>query len=213
MRRKLPHGTPLIYAGRQATARLRSLGLTSRQLLTAVETGAAWAATATPNDPLGTPAILAWAKTTGALREQLARIGWTPRDSLNVPLVVHPRGLLAIVVAAGDSAVGDASRSPKLARLRGAGFAQLVDARQLRLPFLESEDQIPDTWLLLFHLPEGEEEPRLELAQPWGMRRGQVTGWAERIIIDVPRRGGQVARTPDVVDPVEPEVEVRRRRA
>jgi len=208
-----PNHQPRVHQGAAARRRLKELGLTAATLTEAVRQGAAWAATATPNDPLGTPAILAWAKTTGALREQLARIGWTPRDSLNVPLVVHPRGLLAIVVAAGDSAVGDASRSPKLARLRGAGFAQLVDARQLRLPFLESEDQIPDTWLLLFHIPEGEEEPRLELAQPWGMRRGQVTGWAERIIIDVPRRGGQVARTPDVVDPVEPEVEVRRRRA
>jgi hypothetical protein len=179
----------------------------------AVRQGAAWAATATPNDPAMTEAFLAWSMTIRTLRDQLAPSGWSAERCRNVELTVHPRGLLAIVVAAGDSAVGDASRSPKLARLRGAGFAQLVDARQLRLPFLESEDQIPDTWLLLFHLPEGEEEPRLELAQPWGMRRGQVTGWAERIIIDVPRRGGQVARTPDVVDPVEPEVEVRRRRA
>jgi hypothetical protein len=208
-----PHHQPRVHQGAAARRRLKELGLTAATLTEAVRQGAAWAATATPNDPAMTEAFLAWSMTIRTLRDQLAPSGWSAERCRNVELTVHPQRACAIVVARADDAVGDPSRTPKLVRPRGDGFTGIVDPRQLRLPFLESEDQIPDTWLLLFHLPEGEEEPRLELAQPWGMRRGQVTGWAERIIIDVPRRGGQVARTPDVVDPVEPEVEVRRRRA
>src|SRR2546426_11191435 len=94
-------------------SRLQELGLDQEVLQNAVKAGELERSRCTNNDPRVFPGQVAWARTTRALRENLNPLGWQRGDEGNLPVVVNPKGDVAITVSSGDDGTGLVDRSPQ----------------------------------------------------------------------------------------------------
>jgi hypothetical protein len=180
--------------------RLLDLGLTQEILRDAVRAGELERVSCTPLDPKSFPGTAAWALCVRKLREFLLPRGWKFLNKKNLPLVVDPVRLNAIVVTSGSAATGLADREPTTKYPQGPATAGQVkvnrqqgvlfgEARFMPLP-LKNEFV---TWLLLIrveHKPQDdgsvvEHRAVCELSLPAEINeKGMVTAWAERIILD-----------------------------
>lgn len=188
-------------------ARLADLGVPATILQEALVEGAMARDRCTPNHPPTFPGLLAWGETVRALRDRLAPSGWRRNDAGGLSTVVDAGGLVAIAVATGDEATGDAAFPPSTKYTKGPSTQLMIEGNQGVLEFMR-EERTGDgprrvTWLLLFRRIENEIRAELSLPVAIGVD-GRVDAWQERIILSPIRLDG--VNVPDV-DP-EPTAEI-----
>jgi hypothetical protein len=180
------HSEPVLARGR-----LDELGLYEEVLRDAVQNGLQHAFACTLHDPPSLPGILAWGKTVRHLRDRLIPQGWSGSNARNYATVIHPKGSLAIAVAAGDSNTGCLEPlMPSTRAEKGPATRDAVLSNQLTFADVSEHFPRPEsvpgmqTWLLLHYADEVAEEVRLELSLPADMTAdGFVVRWHERIIL------------------------------
>ncbi len=184
-----------VYAPNTAPgdARLADLGVAAMVLQEALVEGAMARDRCTPNHPPTFPGLLAWGETVRALRDRLAPVGWRRNDAGGLSTVVDAAGLVAIAVATGDEATGDAAFPPSTKYTKGPSTQLMIEGNQGVLEFMRVErtDDAPRrvTWLLLFRRSENEIRAELSLPVAIGVD-GRVDAWQERIILPPIRLDG-----------------------
>lgn len=210
MRRTIIHasayrGESTLQEQRRVT-RLHDLSLTEEVLRESLGYGHSHWAECTQNDPATLPGYVMWGKTIRRLRELLKPQGWTIDNRENCQLTVHPLGQFAIMVVAGDSGTGNSTREPATRYERGPATRKLFPSSQLSFLFYHLSQPPPrEIWMLLHH-----HDPTgilmAELSLPLAVTEdGYVTGWRERIILDLEELNpiGQVVPrtdTPPAID-------------
>jgi hypothetical protein len=207
----------------EVPSRLSELGLRQEILCEAVQRGHAARASCTPNHPAPFPGIWAWAETVASLRELLRSEGWTRADSGNLPLTVDPAGRVSLIVSTGDENTGNLHVSPCTRSSKGPRTENAVTVNALQMTLFDVRLRPEDldessgkmTFLLLFHSDAEANEVRCELSRPIKMNEvGQVSGWAERIILPTSPLGGEVVKVPtDVPQTPKVVVKIKRRSA
>lgn len=167
-------------------ARLADLGVSATALQESLLEGAVARDRCTPNHPPTFPGLLAWGETVRALRDRLAPSGWRRNDAGGLSTIVDAAGQVAIAVATGDEATGDAAFPPSTKYTRGPSTQLMIEGNQGVLEFMR-EDPASDaprrvTWLLLFRRVENEIRAELSLPVAIGAD-GRVDAWQERIIL------------------------------
>lgn len=197
----------------EAHDRLSQLGLTLAVLSEALVQGYLQRARLTSNHPRIFFGYAMWAETVAALRENLRPLGWFKSDDDNFELTIHGDRALAISVTTGDEATGLAHLEPSNKCPKGINTIDAIAANNQRDMFAEYLPPIQETsgfttWVLLFHLADG--ELRSELSQPSEIINGKIKAWKERIVLPAIS-----LNSPDVpVAPAEAQdviVDVRRR--
>jgi hypothetical protein len=220
-----------VWAEAEALDRLGELDLNVELVERAVRRAEAEASTCTPLDPPLMQGLIRWGRVTRFLREELVVLGWRFDNPRNVARTIHPSGQFAIVAAHGDESTGRLAQLPSTKHAKGDATSQAVGVNgQLMFDLgvatfgvhreagsITLDDML--TWLLLFYV--NDEEFRVELSLPAAIIDGQITAWAERIIMpSFPRLPEQPATpanaTPDgqgreAGEPEEIVVEVNRR--
>jgi hypothetical protein len=124
-----------------------------------------------------------------ALREQLRPLDWVREDIGSYALTAHEDLKLAISVASGDEATGNASAHPSNRSRKGRNTVEAIEAnRQLelfeRLPPEDQAEEGKQTWVLMHHTDTSRGEIRAELSRPLSIGKdGKISEWAERIIL------------------------------
>lgn len=206
-----------IRKSHEVESRLDLLGLNLQLLRDAVE----WAykfnvAEVTDNEPPISRGITMYLKLTRALREGLLPLGWKKESSNNYSTTIHPDGSIAIVVASGDEDTGKENGNPWTVSRKGKATKDAVDKGQLSLE-LDDVSIIgpingPQIWVLLVHVDLVDEEIRIELARPRGVKiRSFITDWQERIILTPISLAQQVPIEEEVSQEIE--IEIQRRSA
>lgn len=183
----------------EAADRLAELGLSVELIERVIRRADAEAAACTRLDPPILEGLTRWGRTTRFLREELVPTGWSFDNPRNLARTIHPSGEFAIVATSGDELtgvagqLGQADLRPATKYRKGYATVRAVeDNEQLTLEFEDFE--LPEdarttdagallTWLLLFHV-DGDGF-RVELSLPDAIVDGQITSWAERIILPV----------------------------
>ncbi len=206
----------------EVSSRLAELGVRAEVLIEAVQRGQAARASCTPNHPAPFAGIYAWAETVASLRELLRTEGWTREDSGNLPLTVNRAKRVSLIVSTGDENTGT-SVSPCTRSSKGPRTESAVTINALQMTLFDVRLRPEDldesngkmTFLLLFHFDINASEVRCELSRPVEMNgEGQVSGWAERIILPTSPLGGNASRVPNDVPETPPVVvNIRRRSA
>lgn len=214
---KKVYTTPLSVA-----ERLAGLSLDEQALTGAAAFALSYALECTSNDPLSMAGLLMWGKTVRALRDEYVPLGWSVGRVRNYDTVVHPDGLLAIAVAAGDTATGQSGATPMTRSDKGPATVQAIAENQLSFADIPGIDSTADwpvatqqpkqTWILLHNINWDAGEVHLELSLPNGMTPdGHISSWTERIILTPFSFDGATASlTPNAGDdepldiPVEP---------
>lgn len=195
--------------------RLHQLGLTEEELLIAVQQGQAASANCTENNPPLQKAIDAWGETIRALREVKVPQGWKRHDEAHQqPLVLNPKGSMAITVAAGDEYTGLKGRNPATKSSKGSLTESAIKSNSLKYT-LWGDIRKPDTretWILLFHRDKETLEIRSELSLPVKMNaERQVDEWLERIVLSVIAFSGKTTKAVDEPKTPDIDIEVKRR--
>jgi hypothetical protein len=204
---------------RDVESRLAELGLEEARIAEIVERGYVAFASCTLNDPPLYPGFSAWATMVRALREYLLPLGWERSDENNYSLVINPDGAVAIAVATGDDATGQAGFQPATKSSKGPSTAGAVTSNQLQLDLIFPPIEVPVlarssaseaqrmTWILLVHRAQG--EVRCELSLPTSMGPdGRVDGWQERIILGAIPTDPEVLEITPLTPPHQPDVNV-----
>jgi hypothetical protein len=187
----------------EVPSRLSELGLRQETLCEAVQRGQAARASCTANHPAPFPGIWAWAETVASLRELLRPEGWIRADSGNLPLTVDAAGRVSLIVSTGDENTGNPDVSPCTRSSKGPRTENAVTINALQMTLFDVRLRPEDldesngriTFLLLFHSDAKANEVRCELSRPIKMNEeGQVSGWAERIILPTSPLGGDVMK-------------------
>lgn len=196
--------------------RLHQLGLTEAEPLTAVEHGQAAAANCTENNPCLQRSIDAWGETIRALREIKIPQGWHRYDEQHQqPLVLNPKGDIAITAASGDEYTGIEDRNPATKSSKGLLTQLAVKSNSMKYT-LFGDIRKPDTretWILLFYRDQDTLEIRSELSLPVKMNaEKQVDHWLERIILSpIPFNGTTETLSGDQPKVPEINIQVKRR--
>lgn len=202
-------------------SRLAELGLEERPLQDCVRRGYLAFITCTPNHPPLIPGIWAWGETVRALREYVIPIGWGRSDENNYSVVLSPSRRVAIAVATGDDATGQAAANPSTKAPKGPNTLYAVVANQGQLDLFASPDPALEstppaeqteermTWILLIHRTTA--EVRCELSLPLAMGADhRVDQWQERILLGaVPLDGDLLDITPPILPDIS--IDVKRR--
>lgn len=175
------HYTPAAVA-----ARLLELDLSEPLLVEVVDYAFAHAAECTAHDPPSAQGFLLWDKGIRGLRDRLVPQGWQALTEQNYPTVVHPSGLWALSVAGGDAGTGDRKVIPSTRTDKGTVTKKV--ARQNQSSFWgirpDLAPQAKQTWLVLIHVDEVNDEVRAELSLPLYLGEDKrISWWNERIIL------------------------------
>lgn len=196
--------------------RLHQLGLAETELLTAVEHGQAASANCTENNPCLQRSIDAWGGTTRSLREIKIPQGWKRYDEQHQqPLILNPKGDMAITVAAGDEYTGIKERNPATKSSKGLLTQLAVKSNSMKYTMFGDirKPNTRETWILLFCRDQNTLEIRSELSLPVEMNaEKQVDHWLERIILStIPFSGATEVLSDDQPKIPEIDVQVKRR--
>ena len=199
----LPEQRTLVVDSEHAEEYLAPLGIAVSALLRAVTDGEARAAAVTgPEYPRTAAGLERWIHTVGALRRWFLRQDWMIQDPNNRPICVAPDLTVRLAVMSGDAATGiaESEEGPRALHVKGAATESAINqmALQLRADLLRlpegyklSDPPPAGDWVLVYYRGVG--GVQMELSLPSGMKDGQVTGWAVRVILDqyVPDQGIQ----------------------
>lgn len=159
---------------------------------------------------------------TDYLRGRLCSIGWKKTDLYQVPCVVNrEHGVRLCCSTDGGSSVGKKLNTPVL-RKKGIGTRRIVGYHAcdtLPIPGLEhlssQEDATGiddlDFYYLLIHVDERKREIRLEVSKPVFDEHGDVTQWADRIILPPLSLSPELPVTEQEVP--KPEIQVKKRKS
>lgn len=196
--------------------RLLQLGLETGPLLEAIYQAHLHRIRLTPNHPKIFPGLEMWGWAVAALRQQLRPFGWLGVDENNFPLTVQEERCLAISVASGDEATGNAFAHPSNRSRKGRSTVEAVEANQQGDMFEELLPQTHDeaggreTWVLLHHTDVIRKEIRIELSKPSDIGKdGKISAWSERLIL------GSISFDDDLTEilpPSGPEIDIEIRR-
>lgn len=199
-----------VHTGVVADVRLQQLGIPGPQpLLTALNDGASCARATTGRHPAAYRGQRMWGETVASLRVALASQGWMAENFKGVDLVLEPRRGVALVVTAGDPAVGDQRYSPQVRYERREVMKAMVNNSA---PTLWGDDDPLrwEVWFLLHHLTSRALEAELSRASVL-TSDGGVAAWMERILLPQTTFGPTPKRRPEVGAPPAIEVDVQRR--
>jgi len=183
---------PERYEGSSATSRLGELGLTEGLLHESLRSGDLGARLVSASHPISAAGLRRWMDTAGALRDRLARLGWSADDSHGVARSISEDGATAIIATAGGPATGRLHLPDlQFKRAKGSGTARVVLVNQLELnldiaPRADgaSDAGRPLTWFLLYRCDPGNGEIYAELSRPERIGPdGLAVRWAERIAL------------------------------
>jgi len=127
--------------------RLSELGLTEEVLRNAIITGDMARAACTDNDPPLFRGVTFWGRTTRALRELLAPLGWAKDDTAGFATVRNNERGIAIVVVSGDMGTGsaDATVTPKSKFRKGTITIAAVDNNAAQLDLFDMVNETPSS--------------------------------------------------------------------
>jgi hypothetical protein len=198
------------------SAALAGLDLSEDELVAAAVQGYLARTNCTANHPPLFPSFVAWGETVRALREQLARSGWTRSDEKNYSRTIHPNGQIAIAVATGNEATGSMTESPCTKSAKGPSTVDALEVNRAQaclpgmeppVPPVDEQDQTT-TWILLVHHAAGEIRSELSLPLDVGID-GRVSVWRERIIL----KATPLDLEPmEIAPPAQPDIDVVVRR-
>jgi hypothetical protein len=170
------------------------MGLSSDDLLAAVEDANAEALECTKNDVVSRAGFIRWSSPLRRLGDDYADKGFTRERPRNFELLVSPDRTFAVTVAPGDHNTGtDKMPSTRIDRGRLTGQAVVGNRHQLGFDSISSEFEQTDRyagttiWLLLTYFDEAAEELRLELSVPVEFvpkptgKRGHVVAFEPRL--------------------------------
>ncbi|MGW3643202.1 hypothetical protein [Streptomyces sp. NPDC005166] len=183
---------PVCHVGVSAVQRLERLDLTPLALHKALAGGSADARMCTEMDAPGMAGYAFWSRSNRALREHLARVGWTYSNSQSILRCIHPSGAFAITAVSGSGSVGDESAdfsgSVRTKNPKGSAIAKLVQRNHEQIPLFslaaphdEGEANDIPTWFLLYK--SSKNGLTFELSLPVDMHGKNVDTWRERIIL------------------------------
>lgn len=215
--------TTLVHEADKAIDRLAELDLNADLIERVVRRADAEVSTCTRLDPPIMAGILRWGRTTRFLREELSSAGWRYDNPRNLSRTIHPSGEFTVVVTTGDEMTAVADVMPRTKYPKGFATASAIAMNeQLAFDYEDLVTEDPEgeahgigdllTWLLLFHIDD--EGFHVELSLPDCIIDGQITSWAERIILPVfPRDDDSLAQLagPGGDDQDDVVVEVNRR--
>ena len=164
--------------------RLSNLGLTRQELIRVVSKAVAARNDAVDMDPLNAPGLLAYIYGTRALREELCLKGWIKDRTNNVEFTVNPLTGVKLIYQNVDSA-SKVSYTPRPLSKKGSATSQMVNDRQLSLPFMEEPELAecnPLIWFLCVSVSDSG-KVRAELSCPAMINDGQFAQFYERIFI------------------------------
>ena len=196
--------------------RLQELGLSEEILREAVEAGERVRRTFTTNHPLMASGLMRWAEIIKVLRDRLMVLGWTKSDVGGVPLVIHPKGLIALTVMSGNEGTGDDSSELRSKNPRGSTTIAFIkqnaeqlefDRTVLKIKAVETKSSSPMMWYLAVNCVGN--EVRFELSLPLGMNNGHIEDWQERILfapIDFDPTSGPVESPVEKIEDIVVEV-------
>lgn len=170
--------------------RLEAMGLNESALREAVNQGHLQRTRLTANHPIIYHGLNMWGEIVAALRDQLRPLDWVREDIGSYALTVNEELKLAITVASGDEATGNAGAHPTNRSRKGRNTVEAIEAnRQFELfeqmpPAMTHEEEGKQTWVLMHHTDIIRSEIRLELSRPLSIGGdGKINQWAERIIL------------------------------
>ena len=181
--------TILLSEPLKVQSRLQELGLTEEILREAVEAGERVRRTFTANHPLVVPGLMRWAETIKVIRDRLMASGWTKSDIGGVPLIIHPKGLIALTVMTGNEGTGNDSAELRSKNPRGSTTIAFIkqnaeqlefDRTVLKIKAAETKQDNPMMWYLAVNCVGN--DVRFELSLPLGMNNGHIEDWQERIM-------------------------------
>jgi len=178
----------VVFQQEAATTRLSELGLTEETLREAVLAGELARSSCSANDPSALPGLLAWGRTTRAMRERLIPFGWRRSEDGKLSTVIDPSGTIAIAVTTGDQGTGQVYATPRTKYPKGPATVAAVQQNRRQLDMFETRASSEDsprpllvTWLLL--LARSGNQIHWELSLPGYIGEDErVETWAERIV-------------------------------
>ena len=196
----------------EADERLADFDLTQDILWEAILFGYEYAVDMTENDPPTSKGITVWGKTTRRFRDLVKPRGWYPVNEESYATTVHPKGNLALTVAAGDWRTGLRDESPETRAKKGPATRSAIRQNQLRFSQIDPKWEViirgRETWILLYHFGSESQEFRAELSLPIEMGfNGHVSAWQERILLAPPGRTPAVRPAGASLDEPRPELD------
>jgi hypothetical protein len=183
-----------ISKGINARVRLRQLGLTHDGIVEVIRRGERARAEATAFDPITAPGQNAYQVRVRAMREIFVPMGFQLRRVNGLEMISSQDGTFSMITRAGDAGVGNEFADPQPKGDVGDGAALTVGSSGALLfdpkwfgP-VKAERPIAQTWMLLVYA-EGE-IVRAELSLPISIAAKSVSGWFDRVIIDIDALGG-----------------------
>ena len=163
-----------------------------------------------PFDPVTAAGTDAWRYPVRAVRGGLHGLGWRLDDPRNLPLAISDKRRINVTVSSGDEFTGvDGLREPRTKNPKGALIEEAVSRNIRQKDFFP--EQLPQavrkfgqtlqypTWVFLLYITD--EIVRAELSLPNSISDGDyINGWGERVFIDVPIPGDELADDTDYDD-------------
>lgn len=192
----------------EVAKRLDELGLREATLIDAVMNGIHYRLDSTEHSCKTALGMVVWNFATQALRDALVPNGWSKDSTRNYEITVHPEASHAVTVSSGDENTGAEDHTPCTSGEKGQCTKDAIE-RNLQLGFARispgefppQTDSSPETWVLLYHMDEKQEEIRIELSLPSGLNADDhINDWYERIILTVQQFGDVLTSKTDPDD-------------
>lgn len=197
-------------------SRLEELALKESALREAIYQAHLHRVRLTANHPRIFPGLEMWGWAVASLREQLRPLGWVRVDAGNFPLTVNEELGLAIAVASGDEATGNAEAHPSNRSRKGRNTIDAIETNQQFdmfaecLPKTKEDAAGHDTWVLLHYTDNTKKEIRIELSRPSDIGDdGRICAWSERILLGSISFDGDIG---DILPPSGPDIDIEIRR-
>ena len=179
----------MIYGPDRAAAdtRLLALGLSWPVIEEALRYGEAEKRTYTENDPRGAGEYARWSRHVRRMSEHLRADGWSRRDDMNQPMLIHPDNQWSLVVCSGNAYTGTTFGSPSTKNPKGRSIRSAVKNNDPALWRVEELDAtiegLSRTWMLL--VSAREDGIFSEVSLPLEMEGDFITKWIDRILLPV----------------------------
>lgn len=175
-----------IFIGTQAEERLSALNLISKNIESAGIAAAMVKLNATGNNTKSGPGIAEWDTFNKILRDFCCGVHWTKYQEHGIEGIISSDKRIRIIPSSGDAATGNPNQPASNKNPKGIKTVELVENVIQGSLFNgfpnQSDDDKIETYVLLYHYSNN--KIKLELSKPSFIRKGKITAWSERIILD-----------------------------